>query len=112
MDASLANDINRRDARLIAERFDEIVRVWPALGEWAEGSIADTLMSEDAARASDRAWLVGALAACTPGLYFDGDPADCDWENLYSHLRAEILVRRALNPPCVRAPETPGAMVV
>lgn len=103
MDTGTMSAINRRDARLIAEHFDRNDLEWGNQESWAELKWADIILSDTAH--ADRAWLVGAMAAMTPGLYFDGEPAGCDWEDLYSHLRAEILARRAPQPPSVRAPE-------
>lgn len=110
MDASLANDINRRDARLMAEYLDryDAEYLLPGQPEWAESITADMVMTDNPEGAAARAWFVGTLGARTPGVYFDGAPADCDWDNLYSHLRAEIAARRAPQPPSVRAPEMTG----
>lgn len=107
MDAGIADTINRRDVQLIAERFDEIDEQWGDGSYWQVSKMADTLMGEGPATTADRAWLVGALAACTPGVHFDGAPAGCDWDNLFMHFRAEILARRDPKTPSVHAAETP-----
>lgn len=110
MDAGIADTINRRAAEQIALHLDHIdaecrrEMLLPAdLGPWYRAPIADTLMG--VGRDTDRAWLVGQLAARTPGIAFDGTPADCDWDNFYSHLRAEVETRRERDPqaPPVRA---------
>lgn len=114
MDSSLANDINRRDARIIAEYLDTLDpegRTY--FGEdWFETAAADIMLRNDDGTNPDRAFWLGLWAQKAPGLYFDGAPADCDWENLYSHLRAEILARRAPETPHARTPETQPCGVV
>lgn len=102
-DAAIADTLNRHAAQLIARQLDSVDRSLALIGitPWAFSPIAETLMGENATTSGDRAWLVGLLAARTPGLDFDG-PADADWENLISHLRAEILARRGPRTPSVR----------
>lgn len=101
MDAGIVDAINRRDVKLIVARLDalDLPQYSRSVGDrrWYEAPFAETLMGESA----DRAWLVSSLAACVPGLGPNWGPADCDWENLFSHFRAEILARRD--------PETPPA---
>jgi hypothetical protein len=117
MDAGIADTINRRDARLMALRLDTLdqetyLNYFSGVSTpWYRSPMADTLMGENAATNSDRAWLVGLLAASTAHLAFDGTPADCDWDNLFTHLRAEILARRDPQTPPVREAEIPVRMV-
>lgn len=98
MDAGIADTINRTDARRIAERMDEVDKaILPGMllpKPWYRSSMAATLMEENNTSDLDRSWLVGSLSSTTVGLHFDGQPAQCDWDNLFSHLRAEILSRR------------------
>ncbi len=75
-------------------------------------------MSDDEATDADRAWLVGMLApragiyrdtSTSPagaGITWDSYPACGDWENLFGHIRAEILARRDPQPPSVHANES------
>lgn len=105
MDAGIADTINRQAARLVALRFDGLDELWDQPvhgGPWYLSPIADTFMGDNDATNADRAWLFGGLAARTPGLDFDGEPADCDWENLFANFRAEILARRDPETPSVR----------
>lgn len=94
MDAGIVDSINRRDAALIADK----VAILDDL--WYEGQLAAAFLSSQNA---DRAWLLGQMAPGIPGLRFDGAPADCDWDNLFSHIRAEILARRDPQSPLARA---------
>lgn len=107
MDPAIADSINRRDARLITEHLD-LMNLGPEYNAppWYRSPIAETLMDSRQATASDRAWLIGAFAARTPGIAFDGAPADCDWDNLFSHFRAEIAARRDPQTPSVHASES------
>lgn len=95
MDAGIADTINRRDVQLIAAQLDknDLAMPTPEI-RWQHSPMADTLIADTPDTNGDRAWLVGALAARTVGTYFDGAPADSDWDNLFSHFRAEILNRR------------------
>lgn len=107
MDAGIADTINRIDAQLMCERLDALDHEWRNKEPWYGRKWADALAvgaSASPQALADRSWVVGAIAARTPGLNFDGSPADADWENLFSHFRAEIEARR--NP---RGPETPPA---
>jgi hypothetical protein len=107
MDAGIADTINRHAVQLMAMHLDRIDSLTKARRPWQEGSMAADLMGEEAtATDAGRAWLVGFLAARTPDLDFDF-PADCDWENLFSHFRAEILARRDPKTPPVHAAQTP-----
>lgn len=102
MDSAIADTLNRLDAQKIADK----VAILDDL--WYEGKLAATFLGT---QNPDRAWLVGRMAPGIPGLHFDGAPADCDWENLFNHLRAEILARRDPQNPPVRRVETPCEMV-
>lgn len=107
MDAGIADTINRRAVSLIARQLDlNDEAVGHVVIRWQYSAMADTLVADVPDRHADRAWLVGRLAARTPGLDFDG-PADADWENLFSHFRAEILARRDPQNPPVHAAKTP-----
>jgi hypothetical protein len=102
MDAGIADTLNRRVVQLIVKQLDTIDLSMPVPEiRWPGSAMADTLMGTGPDTNGDRAWLVGFLAARTPDIDYDGNPADCDWDNLFSHFRAEILARRA--------PETPNA---
>lgn len=103
MDAGIADTINHQDAQKIAAHLDGVDTRLPLVRKpWFQHRTADVFFSPHASDNSYRAWLIGSHAARTPGLNFDGYPADCDWENLFSHFRAEILARRS-------DPETPPA---
>jgi len=110
MDAGIADAINRRDAQLIAQRLDTYDD--GVIGKpWYRRPVADALMGDDR---NDRAWLISAWATRTPGISFDGAPADCDWDNLFAHFRAEILSRRRrglVGPLRVEVPGLPGVHV-
>lgn len=110
MDAGIADTLNRHVVQLMVAQLDlfDIDLCATEEGPWYRVSIADTLMGTNDATNADRAWLVGIIAHATPGLDFDGHPADCDWDNLFSHFRAEILSRRDPQSPPVRAAETPA----
>lgn len=113
MDAGIADTLNRRAVQLMARHLDrfDVDLCAREDGPWFRVSLADTLLETDDATNADRAWLVGAIAAQTPGLDFDG-PADCDWENLLLHFRAEILARRDPQSPHARSVATrPGVVV-
>ena len=105
MDAGIADTINRHAVRLMVAQLDRVDIDLCANedGPWYRVSLADTLMGTNDATNADRAWLVGVIAHGTPDLDFDGHPADCDWENLFSHFRAEILARRDPQAPPVHA---------
>jgi hypothetical protein len=113
MDAGTADTINRRDVQLIAAQLDKNDLAMPVPEiRWPHSAMADTLVSDAADSNGDRAWLVGHLAARTPGTYFDGAPADADWENLFGHFRAEIQTRRDPETPHIGKAETrPGGVV-
>jgi hypothetical protein len=116
MDAGIADTLNRRTAWRITTNLDVIDWFMGILGDktpevgapWYRAPIADTLMGTNAATSGDRAWLVGIFAARTPNLGWDGHPADCDWDNLFSHFRAEILARRDPQSHPARAAEIPA----
>jgi hypothetical protein len=113
MDAGIADTINRRDAHRIALRLDAVdyetylnyFSTAPIV-PWFRSPMADTMLGENASTNADRAWLVGVFAAGTAHISFDGAPADGDWENLFSCLRAEILARRDPQTSPVHANES------
>jgi hypothetical protein len=104
MDAAIADTINRRDAWLLALHLDDTGTTFDGGKHWHLGIEASAFLSTTCS-SGEKAWLFSALAANVPGLHFDGDPADCDWENLFSHFRAEILARRAPGTHCARVTE-------
>jgi len=113
MDAGIADTINRLAVQAMVAHLDKVDIDLCAneTGPWYAVSIADTLMGTNDATDADRAWLVGLIAHGTPGLDFDGCPADWDWENFYSHMRAEILARRdPQTPPAVPAETRPSGV--
>lgn len=94
MDSDIASAINRQTARLVAEHLDELDIAHANLTPWHLAPIAATFLGDNAATNADRAWLFGLVAAgLTAGLW-DGEPADADWDGLFSDLRAEIVARR------------------
>jgi hypothetical protein len=109
--AAIADTINRHVVKLIAEHLDLTGKEMPAYLSpgirWHNSAMAEVLMGTSTDLDGDRAWLVGFLAARTPGVDFDGHPADCDWDNLFGHFRAEIQARRDPETPPVRAAEIP-----
>ena len=109
MDSGIADTINRLVVQKIAEHLDrvDVDLCASEIGPWYRVSVADTLMGTNDATNADRAWLVGVLAHGTPDVDFDGHPADCDWDNLFTHFRAEILARRDPETPSVRAARIP-----
>lgn len=104
MDAGIADTLNRHTAQLITAQLDTWDRDlgYGRIAPWHRSSIADTLMGDNDTTDGDRAWLIGALAARTPGVEVDGIPADFDWENLFASFRAEIAARRDPQTPSVR----------
>lgn len=114
MDAAVADTINRMDAGRIARHLDLIdwfCQATPGT-DWFWSNMAETFMSENATTNSDRAWLLGALAVHTPDVAFDGAPADADWDNIFSHLRSEILARRDPEIPHAGTAQTQRRVVV
>lgn len=111
MDAAIADTINRRDAQVIAAHLDTLDLDWSNAGPWHDAPFADMLLGTQLSGNAERAWIFGFLAAGTRNVArevaFDGAPADCDWENLFSHIRAEILARRDPKSHPVRAAEIP-----
>ena len=106
MDAGIADTINRRDAKRLAEALDLWdLPEWYKAHHWSASPIAATFMGENDSDNSDRAWLVGVLACRVNG--FDGIPADCDWDGFFSYMRAEVLARRDPKTPSVRVAEVP-----
>lgn len=113
MDAGIADTINRHVAQLIAQQLDTVdAELGIVFVPWQHSALADTLMGDNDSTGGDRVWLIGSFAARTPGVDFDGIPADCDWENLFSHFRAEILTRRDPKPPHARTAEFHPCVVV
>lgn len=116
MDAGIADTINRLDAQRMAVYLDRLDETLPSTlpgGPWHSSNLAETLMGTNDATDADRAWLVGSLAAMTPGVRaVMGGPALCDWENLFSHFRAEVLARRDPKPPHARTAEFHPCVVV
>jgi len=120
MDAAVVDTINRRDAYRIANHLDLLDWFNGILGDktpevgppWFRRKASDALMSDDETQRTDRVWLVSVLAARTPDVAFDGAPADCDWDNLFSHLRSEILARRDPESPHAGTAETQRRVVV
>ncbi len=115
MDAGIADTINRQTARVFARYLDSIDHElgFHSSNPWHRSPIADTLMDDNDATNADRAWLVGAIATkARPGRIFslpsDNYPADGDWENLFSNIRAEILTRRDPQTSPARAAEIPA----
>src|SRR5512143_1432421 len=98
MDAGIADTLNRRDARLIAEFLDALdARLSGDRKPWYVGPMGAAFTTGDEASNGYRAWLIGKHAWRIPELHFDDAPADADWENLFSHFRAEIQARRDRN---------------
>lgn len=115
MDAGIADTLNRRIACDLALNLDEIDQHLGFTDEpWYRSSIAATFMGENpAATDADRAWLLGQLySQGTTGPRFDGEAADGDWENLFTHIRAEITARRDPQSPTGQAAETCLSRVV
>jgi hypothetical protein len=109
MDSGIADTINRLVAQKVTAHLDQIdARLMPLDARpWFAAPIGDTLIGTGPATNADRAWMIGHLAARTPDLSFDGVPADYDWENLFSHFRAEVEARRDPSAHPVRAAEIP-----
>jgi hypothetical protein len=109
MDAAIADTLNRLTAEKISTHLDllDAELGYDKVAPWHRSPISETLMGDGPADNADRAWFVGHLAARTPDLSFDGAPADCDWDNLFSHFRTEIVARRDSESPSVRTAETP-----
>lgn len=109
MDAGIADTINRIVVQKMVARLDlvDIDLCAREDGPWYRVSLADTLMGTNGSTDADRAWLVGVIAHATPDVEIDFAPADADWENLFSHFRAEILARRDPETCSVRAAEIP-----
>ena len=101
MDAGIADTINRHVAELVAQHLDTMDAqlrtgmILPGdLNPWYDSPLAETFIGTNGATGADRAWQFVTLAARTPGLHFDGTPADCDWDNLFTHFRQQIMARR------------------
>lgn len=105
MDAGIADTLNRQTARQVAEHLDRLDLDWDNGTPWyrSTGSTAFTGENPDVTSA-DRAWYFAILATGTP---FDGEPADCDWDDLFASFRTEIMARRDPEFPSVRAAEIP-----
>lgn len=98
MNASIADLLNRRFAAVFAEHLDTIdVEVRASLPNnklisWHQPPmLSEALLKED----ENAKWLIVAITEGSPDLDVDRVPADADWENLFTHLRAEIESRRA-----------------
>lgn len=121
MDAGIADTMNRQLARVIARHLDSVDRDLGFDTEgnpWHEAPISATFLDDTPEFASDRSWLVGMIATraqfttSTSDLSFDAYPADGDWENLFSCIRAEILARRdPKTPPAPGAETSPSSVV-
>lgn len=110
MDAAVADTINRRDVELVAQKLDGLDSFFGNETPWYQIRFADDVVAGK--DTPDRAWHFTILASNTPGIAFDSAPADCDWDNLFSHLRAEILARRdPQTPPTGTAETRPCGMV-
>lgn len=92
MEAGTVDTVNRLDAQLGAAHLDALDVQYSNGEPWYRTAWSDLILSDE--RNSDRAWFVGAILKTAPGTRFDDFPADNDWENLFSHFRAEILARR------------------
>jgi hypothetical protein len=103
MDAAIADTINRLDAQKVASHLD-LLDWFKGGPPWHLGIEAQAFLSNTCG-SGEKAWLFGALAAGVPNLHFDGDPADCDWDGLFTHFRAEVLARRD-EAPLVHANES------
>lgn len=108
MDAGIADMLNRQAARMVARNMDRLDTAWGNTVPWYRAGLSETFLASNDATDSDRAWYFGVLAARTPGIDYDGTPADCDWENLFSHFRAEIEARRDPQSHSARAAEIPA----
>lgn len=104
MDFGVADTINRIFAKKLTDGLDELYPRWHE----PQSPVAATLMGDS----SDRAWLVGFLVQPIPDLEIDSTPADEDWDNLFSHLRAEILARREPENPTREVGRDPAGAVV
>lgn len=110
MDAGIADTLNRKVAQSICAMLDKTDLGMPIPEiRWHTSAMADVMIGAPGDTSDgDRAWLVGMLAARTPDVDFDGHPADCDWENLFSHFRAEIQARRDPQSHPVREAQIPA----
>jgi len=99
MDAGIADTLNRTFAQKLTTGLDTLYPRWHE----PLSPVAATLLGEG----PDRAWLVGFLVQPIPDLEIDSVPAGADWENLFSHIRAEILARRDPQSHPVYAAEIP-----
>jgi hypothetical protein len=96
MDAGIVDTINHLNVRLTTDLLDKVdhdLRT-QAGDEWFNSTMARTLMEENGTSRSDRIWLAAQLMRNVPGATFDGEPADGDWDNLFSHFRTHIQTRR------------------
>lgn len=92
MDAGITDTINRRDAALVAQKLDSLDREFGNATPWYRIALADDVVTGNIT--PDRVWHFTILASGTVGIAFDGAPADADWDNLFTHFRAEIAARR------------------
>lgn len=110
MDAGIADTLNHRTARLVAEHMDKLDVLWfSTMNPWYEAVMSQAFLGENDATDADRAWYFGILSTVILGEAVE--PADGDWENLFANFRAEILARRDPQTPPVRAAQTPCGMV-
>ena len=113
MDDGIADTINRRTAKAVAERLDALDAKWANDKAWHVAPMSDTFLGANDATDSDRAWFFAILATNTPGIDFTDDaPAGADWENLFAHFRTEILARRDPQTPPARTAESHPCGVV
>lgn len=92
MHPGTADTLNRISAQALAAHFDEL-DVMFGNEPWYDNDWA-RLLALGGPASSDVVWLLAAIGARNPEIPFDGAPADSDWDNLFSHFRAEIQARR------------------
>lgn len=111
MDAGIADTLNRVSARGLAAHFDELDDMFGNSEPWYDNNWA-RLLALGGPPSSDVVWLLACIGARNPEVPFDGAPAGCDWDNLFSHFRAEIQARRDRDSSPVRAAEIPAPSMV
>lgn len=104
MDAGTADTLNRQTVQATVKQMDILDLTFNNEVGWHRAPLADTLMGDS----SDRAWLAVALITGAYDATFTG-PADEDWDNLFSHFRAEIEARRNVHGTACPAAYTYGA---
>lgn len=104
MDAAIASHYNTRDAQRIAKALDEkdaeARAVYTNSGNWFDTLAADLAASATSANENIRVILTlyaGEAIAHAPvgSIYFDGSPADDNWDELLREFQREIATRRA-----------------